>query len=67
MLFGKDASIKIDALWLKQLVGKMRWFSKKWEKIILSDAGRLPYIYKLSFAPQHRYKSFRCRRPKEIF
>jgi hypothetical protein len=49
MIFLKDANIRIDVPSLKQLVGKKKWFSKKLEKIILSDAGRLLKIYKFSF------------------
>ena len=51
MVFPKDASIKIGVPLLKQIVGKIRSSSKKSEKIILSDAGKLIKIYKLSFAP----------------
>jgi hypothetical protein len=49
MEFPKDASIKTGVPWLKQIVGKIRWFSKKLEKIILSDAGKLLKIFTNKF------------------
>jgi hypothetical protein len=48
MLFPKDANTRISVSSLNHLVEKIRWFSKKLEKIILSGAGKLLKIFSMT-------------------